>query len=53
MKVKALENGFFGQYRATGDVFEVPDGSKATWFEPVKDAAADKTPTDPNPKKTG
>lgn len=36
MKVRATKNGFYGRYLSEGDVFEVPDGSKASWFEPLK-----------------
>jgi len=35
MKVIALKQGYFGKLREPGDKFEVPDGSKASWFEPV------------------
>lgn len=34
MKVTALKSGYFGKLRQPGDVFDVPEGSKATWFEP-------------------
>lgn len=36
MKVIATKPGYFGKLRAVGEEFDVPDGSKATWFEPVK-----------------
>lgn len=36
MKVEAIKTGFHGKLREPGDVFEVPDGSKATWFTPVE-----------------
>ena len=36
MQVKALSAGYYGSYREAGDVFEVPDGETATWFEPVE-----------------
>ncbi|CAB3624678.1 hypothetical protein [Achromobacter pestifer] len=43
MKVIATAVGYAGkdghQLRQPGDVFEVPDGSKATWFNPVDDDA--------------
>lgn len=38
MKVKAVKQGYFGKLREAGDVFEVPDGSKASWFEAVEPA---------------
>lgn len=41
MKVIATAVGYAGkdghQLRQPGDVFEVPDGSKATWFKSVED----------------
>lgn len=39
MKVIASKQGYFGKLREPGDTFDVPDGSKASWFAPV-DAAA-------------
>lgn len=36
MQVRAISPGFHGHYRNTGDVFDVPNGAKATWFVPVK-----------------
>lgn len=36
MKVIALKQGYFGKLRQLGDEFDVPEGSKASWFEPVK-----------------
>jgi len=49
MKVKATKDGFYGSLRRPGDVFEVADGVKSKWFEPVdanakpeKPAKADK-----------
>lgn len=35
MKVIAIKQGYFGKLRAPDDVFEVPDGEKASWFTPV------------------
>jgi hypothetical protein len=33
MRVRALQMGFFGgARRRVGDVFDVPDGTKAKWF---------------------
>lgn len=36
MKVIALKQGYFGRLREPGHEFEVPDGTTASWFEPVK-----------------
>lgn len=36
MKVIANKKGYFGKLREPGDEFDVPEKSKATWFEPVK-----------------
>lgn len=44
MQVKALSAGYYGSYRETGDVFEVPDGETATWFEPSAPEAEKKKP---------
>lgn len=45
MKVKALEIGFFNGSRVrAGQVFEVPDGTKAAWFVPVGDVKASDAP---------
>lgn len=44
MKVKATQFGFFGgSRRRPGDEFEVPQGTKASWFAevPVKGASAE------------
>ena len=35
--VKASAKGYFGGPRNPGDVFQVPAGSKATWFKEVAD----------------
>ncbi len=35
MKVIAIKKGYFGKLREPGDVFDVPDKSKASWFEPA------------------
>lgn len=41
MKVKALELGFFdGSRIRAGQVFEVPDGTKGSWFVPVDSVKA-------------
>lgn len=37
MKVIATKKGFDGKaLREPGDVFDMPDGTKGSWFEPVK-----------------
>lgn len=36
MKVRALEKGYFGFLREVGEEFEVPDGAKIPWAEPVE-----------------
>lgn len=39
IKVRALEKGYGGlpthRIREEGEIFEVPDGSKDSWYEPV------------------
>jgi hypothetical protein len=43
MEVIALKQGYFGKLRAPDDKFDVPDGTKASWFRPVEPKAkADK-----------
>ncbi len=37
MRVIATKPGFSDYLRQPGDVFEVPDGSKGSWFKPVED----------------
>ena len=39
MQVIATKPGYFGKLRAKGDKFEVPEGEKASWFEPVEPVA--------------
>lgn len=36
MEVIATKAGVWGKLRAPGDVFEVPDKIKASWFEPTQ-----------------
>jgi hypothetical protein len=39
MKVKAITDGFYGgERKRAGAVFEVKDGTKGKWFEPVEDS---------------
>lgn len=40
MKVIALKEGYFGKLRMPGDEFDVPEGSKASWFVPVQTAVS-------------
>ena len=47
MKVIALKQGYFGKLREPGDKFEVPDGIKASWFEPVDGAKQEAKPAKP------
>lgn len=54
MRVRASKTGYFnGLHIPDTDSaeFNVPNGSKATWFEPIKDskkaAKADDAPADP------
>lgn len=35
MKVIAIKQGYFGKLRGVDEVFDVPDGAKASWFTPV------------------
>ncbi len=39
MKVIASKLGFYGKLRQAGDEFEVQDGAKASWFDPVEKPA--------------
>lgn len=36
MKVRATQRGQYGHVREIGDEFEVPEGTKGSWFEPVQ-----------------
>lgn len=46
MQVRAIETGFFGGSRIRpGQEFDVPEGTKASWFAPVAELkAADVAP---------
>ena len=35
MRVVATAPGYFGALRVEGDEFDVPDGTKGSWFKPV------------------
>ena len=39
MLVKATEPGFYNRYIETGEVFDVPKGTKWPWVVPVKSEA--------------
>ena len=45
MKVIATKPGYHGKLREPGDIFDVADGSKASWFEPVEKKAEAKKAT--------
>lgn len=48
MLVKATRQGYFGnQRRKEGEVFEVPEGTKGSWMQPVE------KPTKPASSKSG
>lgn len=55
MRVKATKVGFYdGSRRRVGDVFEVPDGIKGKWFEPMPVTEAPKVEkSKPKPKGKG
>ena len=42
MKVIATKAGYFGKLRQPGDEFDVPDGTKGSWFHPVNREPDDK-----------
>ncbi len=35
MKVIAKFKGYYGSIREVGEVFDVPEGTKGSWFDPV------------------
>lgn len=51
--VVAIARGYFGELRDEGDVFQVPEGAKGSWFRPVTDAdvAADAPEEAEKPKR--
>ena len=61
MQVVALKQGYFGCLRAAGDVFEVQQGTKASWFVPAQSvqetaeevSAPDEIAAEAGGKKTG
>lgn len=42
MKVIATKPGYLGKLRLPGDEFDVPEGTKGSWFKPVEQKAEDK-----------
>lgn len=42
MEVIATKRGYHGKLREPGDKFDVPDGVKASWFEPTKPPVVEK-----------
>lgn len=50
MKVIAIKQGYLGKLRQPGDEFEVPEGSKASWFQPVEQKASGKGGKKPEAK---
>lgn len=50
MKAKANATGYYGGVlRYAGDVFDVPDGESALWFEPFETSEASQDPPDNDP----
>ena len=50
MKAKANATGYYdGVLRYAGDVFDVPDGESALWFEPFETSGASQDPPDNDP----
>lgn len=48
MKVIATKTGFDGKrIRVAGEAFEMPDGSKGSWFEPAKAEKKSQEPKEP------
>ncbi len=45
MKVIATKQGYFGKLRDVGDEFEVPEGTKGSWFKPVPADEPEAKPT--------
>lgn len=43
MRVVANSIGYFGSLRVAGDEFEVPTGTKGSWFAPVEPEAKAKS----------
>lgn len=50
MKVIASKQGYHGALRAPGDVFDVPEGQRATWFDPAAAQEEKKPPKREKPE---
>lgn len=50
MQVIATKKGYFGKLREPGATFDVPEGEKASWFEPVEKPKADDKKADKTEK---
>jgi hypothetical protein len=48
MKVKATAPGFYEKYIESGEEFDVPSGTKGSWFTPVVKKPEGKKPEDSN-----
>lgn len=53
MEVIAIKPGYYGKLCQPDDKFDVPEGSKATWFVPVEQKAEGKKNAAAKPKETG
>lgn len=51
MKVIATKPGYFGKIRAEGDVFDVPEDTKASWFVPYEAKEDGEVTADPKAAK--
>ena len=51
MRVIATKPGYFGKLRAEGDVFDVPEGTKASWLVAYESPAGEEVTTDPKAAK--
>lgn len=45
MRVIATASGFFGSLRQPNDEFDVPEGTKGSWFKPVQIDEPEAKPT--------
>lgn len=50
MRVIAKRLGHAGVLRQPGEVFEMPDNAKGTWFDPVPEAKPAEAPAEPVPE---
>ncbi|MGE4334969.1 MAG: hypothetical protein AB7E55_03215 [Pigmentiphaga sp.] len=52
MHVRAIKRGFYGDdLKEVGEIFEVADGAKASWFVPAEGEAG--PPADPGKRRGG